>query len=75
MTKKAEAGDIPAAAKEGAYLSGFVLQGARWDLHGGSLQPLGPNRSTSSPMPVLMVRGVVTAPAAAAKGDKEVRSG
>jgi dynein heavy chain len=51
LTQDAE--DISAAAKEGAYITGLFLEGARWDVSGGGCltEPL--PMELTSPMPII----------------------
>jgi len=56
VTKKAP-DEISAASREGAYITGFVLEGARWDDKAGFLEESRP-KELFAPMPVVMIKAV-----------------
>lgn len=64
--------DVP--AREGAYITGLSLQGARWDAQAGSVERSRP-REMSCPMPVMLVRAVAAEKADAQVGGRVVDSG
>jgi hypothetical protein len=64
-TQKIQEIDLP--AREGAYITGLSLQGARWDAQTGSVERSRP-REMFCAMPVMLVRAV-----AAEKADAQAR--
>lgn len=56
VTKKM-AGEMEASSREGAYVSGFFLQGCRWDLSSSQLDRSKP-REMYCPMPVINCKAV-----------------
>jgi len=58
VTKKADLGDVTAPAREGAYITGLYLEGARWDAANGCLETSLP-REMSCPMPIIAVKAAV----------------
>ena len=67
LTKKLDPSDFPAAARDGQYAYGLVLEGARYTLGTSTIEALMP-RQMGSPLPVVNLKPVVlsTAPKAAA---------
>jgi dynein heavy chain len=57
VTKKASADDVDAPSRDGAYISGLFLQGARWDTKTAIVDKSLP-REMYCPMPVINVRAV-----------------
>jgi len=57
--KKMNAEEIDAGAREGAYISGLQLQGARWDAQAGFVDRSKPKEMFSE-MPIINVRAVLT---------------
>lgn len=65
VTKKMSAEEIDAASRDGAYVIGLSMQGARWDTITGTIDRSKP-KEMFSPMPVINVKAV-----AAEKADAE----
>merc|ERR1711939_726938 len=57
VTKKTQPDDIDSAAREGAYVHGLFLEGARWDAAKGELTDPVP-RELVSPLPVVLIKAV-----------------
>merc|ERR1719231_2181365 len=58
VTKKMTPEEIDGHAREGAYINGLEMQGARWDLNNVSIEKSRP-KEQFSPLPVMSVRGVL----------------
>jgi len=52
VTKKFDASDFTAPSRDGSYVHGLSLEGAKWNTQSGMLQAAAP-REMTSPMPVL----------------------
>lgn len=59
-TKKQSAEEINAPAREGAFVVGFYLEGASWNLQNGFIEP-SKSRALYSTMPVINVKAVAAA--------------
>lgn len=57
VTKKTTAEEVDLPSRDGAYVVGLALQGARWDSATGGIEPARP-KEMFSPLPVLLVRAV-----------------
>eukprot|EP00611_Tribonema_gayanum_P021674 TRINITY_DN4214_c0_g1_i1.p1 TRINITY_DN4214_c0_g1~~TRINITY_DN4214_c0_g1_i1.p1 ORF type:complete len:1693 (-),score=702.71 TRINITY_DN4214_c0_g1_i1:70-5124(-) len=57
VLKKMGAEEVESASRDGAYVCGASMQGARWDTMTGSIEKSRP-KEMFSPMPVMNVRGV-----------------
>lgn len=57
VTKKATREQVDAAARDGAYIHGLTLEGARWDEKGGCLDDSLP-KQLFCPLPVILVKAV-----------------
>lgn len=65
ITKKTSAEEIDTASRDGAYVIGLSMQGARWDNIAGAIDRSKP-KEMFSPMPVINVKAI-----AADKADAE----
>ena len=68
-TKKAAPSQVDAPSRDGAYVHGLTLEGARWDDKAGCLEDSRP-KELLCPMPVLHVRAVTADKADAAAGGR-----
>lgn len=59
ITKKSEAVDVTAHSKDGAYIWGLSLEGARWNAQGGFLEKSNP-REMYCPMPIINCKAMVS---------------
>ena len=57
ITKRAKIDDVDTPARDGAYIFGLSLQGARWDLQGGALDKSQPKEMFCK-MPIMNARAV-----------------
>ena len=55
VTKKFEVSEIPAASKEGAFIHGLSMEGARWDDKVGSVDESRP-KELYARMPIVLIR-------------------
>jgi dynein heavy chain len=55
VQKKFEPADMPGPAKEGAYIHGLVLEGARWDEKAGSIEESRP-KELFAKMPIVLIK-------------------
>jgi len=55
ITKKMDTADVTAPSRDGALMHGLSLEGARWNLTAGILEPSKP-REMTAPMPVINAR-------------------
>ena len=58
VTKKTDPADISTPSRDGAYISGLSLEGARWNMSSGMLESSQP-REMECPMPVINCRTAV----------------
>ena len=58
ISKKSSIDEVEALAKDGAYIIGFYLQGARWDISSGVLERSKPKEMFCK-MPVMNVKGTL----------------
>jgi dynein heavy chain len=59
VTKRQNNDEVETAAKDGAYISGLYVQGARWDLAGNMLERSKPKEMFSK-MPVINVKAITS---------------
>eukprot|EP00949_MAST-11_sp_MAST-11-sp1_P003677 g3677.t1 len=59
MTKKVKVDEIEAPSRDGAYINGFFMDGARWNLSGGIIEAARPKEMFCT-MPVINVRSVAS---------------
>merc|ERR1712216_199948 len=57
VTKKMAVDEIDGHARDGAYINGLQMEGARWDVNNTSVESSKPKEMFSQ-MPVMSVRGV-----------------
>jgi dynein heavy chain len=57
VTKKMTTDEVEAHSKDGAYIIGASMQGARWDMTGNSIEKSNP-KEMFCPMPVINVKGI-----------------
>merc|ERR1712046_312201 len=57
VSKKMSAAAVDSAAREGAYISGLSMQGARWDVQAGQVERSKP-KEMFCPMPIINCRAV-----------------
>merc|ERR1712146_827486 len=57
VTKKMTVDEIDGISRDGAYINGLSMQGARWDLNAVNIEKSKPKEMFSD-MPVMNVRGV-----------------
>eukprot|EP00965_Chrysotila_dentata_P219539 6191202-Pleurochrysis_carterae.AAC.1 len=55
VSKKTNPEDIESASRDGAYVHGLFLEGARWDVGGGVLEDARP-KQLCSPMPLMLIK-------------------
>jgi len=58
VTKKMEVADITAPLREGAYINGLNLEGARWDVQNTCLETSKP-REMFCPMPIIVAKAAI----------------
>jgi len=58
VTKKMSAEEVEAATRDGAYISGLFMEGARWDTNSGMLDEA-LLKQLYSPMPVILVKAAL----------------
>jgi len=58
VTKKIDPADVPAASRDGAFIHGLSLEGARWNLNHGMLETALPRELFCS-LPVVLCKAIV----------------